>query len=144
MIPFAEHWNVQYNAQSNSGSLTFALRYSFARSAHRILREGSSSKIKTCVSLQRRAIKNLEMYVSLQRRAQKCYEISVSPRFRAVDVLNPARRVLQQNQNARLATAACARKNVWNKSATSAAARGIQNMFWRPTSTKWRKGSKST
>ncbi len=49
-----------------------AFRYSFARSTHRILREGSSSKIKMCVLLQRHAIKNFEMYASLQRRAQTC------------------------------------------------------------------------
>ena len=53
IIPFAEHWNVQYNARSNSWNLKFAFRYSFARSTHRILREGSSSKIKMSVSLQR-------------------------------------------------------------------------------------------
>ena len=51
-----------------------AFRYSFARSTHRILREGSSSKIKMRVSLQRRAIKNFQMYVSLQR--QKCMKSS--------------------------------------------------------------------
>ena len=49
-----------------------AFRYSFVRSTHRILREGSSGKIKMCVSLQRRAIQNFKMHVSLQRRAQKC------------------------------------------------------------------------
>ena len=35
-------------------------------------REGSSSKIKMCVSPKRRAIKNFETHVSLQQRAQKC------------------------------------------------------------------------
>ena len=45
---------------------------SFARSTHRILREGSSCKIKMCVSLQRRAIQNFKMCVSPQPRAQKC------------------------------------------------------------------------
>ena len=29
MIPFAEHWNVQHSARSNSWSLKFAFRYSF-------------------------------------------------------------------------------------------------------------------
>ena len=76
MIPIAEHRNVQYSARNNSRSLKFACRCSFVRWTHRILREGSSSKMKICVSLQRRAIKNLEMYVSLQRRAQKIYETS--------------------------------------------------------------------
>ena len=108
MILFAEDWNVQYNARSNSWNLKFAFRYSFARSTRRILREGSSSKIKMCVSLQRRAINNFEMYVSLQRRAQKCMK----------------------------------------EGAMSAAARGIQkSSFYHsigcPTSTKWRKGSRS-
>ena len=42
------------------------------RSAHRILREGSSSKMIMCVSLQRRAFQNLEMCVSLQRRTKNC------------------------------------------------------------------------
>ena len=51
--------------------MKFAFRYSFARSTHRILREGSSSKFKMRVSLQRRAIKNFQMQVSLQPRAQK-------------------------------------------------------------------------
>ena len=36
--------------------------------AIRILREGSSSRMKMCVSLQRRACKSMEMYVSLQWR----------------------------------------------------------------------------
>ena len=46
------------------------------RSTHRILREGSFSKIKMCVSLQRRAIKNFQMYFSLQQRAQKCMKFA--------------------------------------------------------------------
>ena len=58
--------------RSKSRNLKFAFRYSFVRSTHRILRQGSSSKFKMPVSLQRRAIKNLQMHVSLQRRAQKC------------------------------------------------------------------------
>ena len=83
---------------------------------------------------------------------------------RSTHAPNPARRFIQQNQNARLATVACeqkfpnarfaqrrAQKSIWNKSATSAAARGIQKSFFyhrfgRPTSTKptkWRKGSRS-
>ena len=44
----------------------------FARSTHRILREGSSSKIKTRMSLQRRAFQNPEMHVLLRVAAQKC------------------------------------------------------------------------
>ena len=66
---FQTHVWLQRRAQK---CMKFTFRYNFARSTHRILREGSSSKIKMCVALQRRAIKNLQMYVSLQRRAQKC------------------------------------------------------------------------
>ena len=44
----------------------------FARSTHQILRDGSSGRMKMCVSLQLRAFKILEMPVSLQWRAQKC------------------------------------------------------------------------
>ena len=52
----------------------FPFRYSFARSTHRFLREGSSAKSKMCLALQRRAFPNVTMHVSLQRRAQKMYE----------------------------------------------------------------------
>ena len=54
----------------------FAFRYSFARSTHRFLREGSSAKRKIAPTLQRRAFPNFKMYVSLQRRAQKCMNLS--------------------------------------------------------------------
>ena len=50
--------------------LKTAFRYSFARSTHRILRDSSSSKIKMCVSLQRRAFKIWKCTTS-QRRAQQ-------------------------------------------------------------------------
>ena len=53
-----------------------AFRYSFARSTHRFLREGSSAKSKMCLALQRRAFPNFKMYVSLQRCAQKCMNLS--------------------------------------------------------------------
>ena len=64
--------HAQAHARSNSNSSKFAFRHSFEGATHRILREGSSGKIKMCVSLQRRAIQNVKMHVSLQRRAQKC------------------------------------------------------------------------
>ena len=64
--------HAQANARSDSKSSKFTFRHSFARSTHRILREGSSGKIKMCVSLQRRAIQDVKMHVSLQRRAQNC------------------------------------------------------------------------
>ena len=54
----------------------FAFRYSFVRSTHRFLREGSSTKSKMCLALQRRAFPNFKMYISLQRRAQKCMNLS--------------------------------------------------------------------
>ena len=54
----------------------FAFRYSFARSTHRFVREGSSAKSKMCLALQRRAFPNFKMYVPLQRRAQKCMNVS--------------------------------------------------------------------
>ena len=50
----------------------FAFRHSFVPSTHRILREGSSSKSKMRVSLQRRAIPHFKIHVLLQRRTQKC------------------------------------------------------------------------
>ena len=73
MIPFAEHWSVRCTARSNSWSLKFAFRHNFTRSTHRILREGSSNRMKMCVSLQRRACKSMEMYVSLQWRVQNVW-----------------------------------------------------------------------
>ena len=42
-------------------------------------RDGSSSKMKTCFSLQPHAIKNLETYVLLKRRAQNCMETCQRP-----------------------------------------------------------------
>ena len=47
--------NAQDTAQSNSESSKFAFRHSFAQPTHRIQRDGSSSKIKMRVSLQRAA-----------------------------------------------------------------------------------------
>ena len=49
----------------------FAFRYSFARSTHRFLREGSSTKSKMCLALQRRAFPNFHMYVSLYSGVRK-------------------------------------------------------------------------
>ena len=84
--------------------LKIAFRSSFARSTHRILREGSSSKIKKCAS----------RYSGVKSKISKCT-------FRYSGV----------------------RQNVWNKSATSATARGIQkslfyHSFGDSTTTKWR------
>ena len=71
MLPKTQSFIRPGHLQSNSKSSKFAFRHSFAQSTHWILREGSSSKIKTCVSLQRRAIQNFKMNVSLLLRAQK-------------------------------------------------------------------------
>ena len=133
MIPFAEHWNVQYNARINSCNLKFAFRYSFARWTHRILREGSSSKIKMCVSLQRPATKNFEMYVSLQRRVQKWMKqvsdvhgtsrhtkIIVLPQFQTSDQHEVTKGLRVELKNLR-----------------------FTNSFGRPTSTKWWNGCAS-
>ena len=57
-------------------SPNIAFRYSFARSTHRFLRDGSSAKSKMCLALQRRAFPNFNMYISLQRREQKCMNLS--------------------------------------------------------------------
>ena len=56
-----------------------AFRYSFARSTHRFLREGSSAKSKMCLALQRRAFVTMPR-VSPQRRAQKCMNLSTMNR----------------------------------------------------------------
>ena len=76
MLPKHNRSHAQDNARSNSKSSKFAFRHSFVQSTKRILREGSSSKIKMCVSLQLRAIRNFKMHVSLQRRAQKCMNLA--------------------------------------------------------------------
>ena len=70
----ASKTSVSRDASDNSQK--FAFRYSFARSTHRFLREGSSAKSKMCLALQRRAFPNFKMYVSLQRRVQKCMNLS--------------------------------------------------------------------
>ena len=59
-----------------------------SRDRHTESYEGSSGKIKMCVSLQRRAIQNFKMYVSLQRRGQKC---KVLLQFWAIDTTFLAR-----------------------------------------------------
>ena len=79
-------------------SIKYPFRYSFVPSTHRILREGSSSKSKMCVSLQRRAIPHFKIHVLLQRRAPKCMnlahdvrgntrhtKITILPQFRPSD-----------------------------------------------------------
>ena len=89
--------NVSRDASDNFHR-KFAFRHSFVPSTHRILREGSSSKSKMCVSLQRRAIPHFKIHVLLQRRTQKCMnqaqeargntrhtKITILPQFRTSD-----------------------------------------------------------
>ena len=95
----------------------FAFRYSFARSTHRFLREGSSAKSKMCLTLQRRAFPNVTMRVSPQRRAQKCMNLSTVNRpasrtqkcevllqFWAIDTTFLPRGLPDGNRNLRFAT----------------------------------------
>ena len=94
-----------------------AFRHSFVQSTHRILRDGSSCKIKMCVSLQRRAIQNFQICVSLQRRAQKCMnpahdvrgnprhtKITILPQFQTSDQHEVTRRLRRPLQNLRFIT----------------------------------------
>ena len=87
------------------------------QSTHRILREGSSSKIKMRVSLQRRGIQNFKMHVSLQRRAQKCMnpahdvrgnprhtKITILPQFRTSDQREVTRGLRPRSQNLHFTT----------------------------------------
>ena len=107
MVPCAEHWNVQYSARSNSWSWKFAFCHSFARPTHRILRESSSSKMK---------ILNASRYSSAHSKIQKCAfrykgvrKNVWKLRFARVSRdrrTEPARGFIQQNEEARLATAA--------------------------------------
>ena len=93
----ASKTNVSRDASDNFHG-KFAFRHSFVPSTHRILREGSSSKSKMCVSLQRRAIPHFKIHVLLQRRTQKCMnpaqeargntrhtKITILPQFRTSD-----------------------------------------------------------
>ena len=93
----ASKTNVSRDASDNFHR-KFAFRHSFVPSTHRILREGSSSKSKMCVSLQRRAIPRFKIHVLLERRTQKCMnqaqeargntrhtKITILPQFRTSD-----------------------------------------------------------
>ena len=108
--------NVSRDASDNFHR-KFAFRHSFVQSTRRILREGSSSKSKMCISLQRRAIQNFKMYVLLQRRAQKCMnpaqevrgnprhtKITILPQFRKSDQHEVTRGLRGPLQNLRLNT----------------------------------------
>ena len=117
MLPKQNRSHAHDNAQSNSKSSKLAFRRSFVQSTHRILREGSSSKIKMCVSLQRRAIQNFQMHVSLQRRARKCMnpahdvrggpwhtKITILPQFQTSDQHGLTRGLRRRAQNLRFIT----------------------------------------
>ena len=95
--------------------MKIVFRDSFARSTRRILREGSSSKIKMRISLQRRAFK--KMHVSLQQRARKCMKhitdargssrhrkITILLQSRASDEHEVTKRLLRNVKNLRSAT----------------------------------------
>ena len=102
-------------------------------STHRILREGSSSKSKMCVSLQRRAIPDFKMHVLLQRRAPKCmnpaHDVRGNLRHTKISIL-PQFRTSDQHEVTRVAPA------------TSKFA--FHHSFGRPMSTKRREGCERT
>ena len=112
----ASKTNVSRDASDNFHR-KFAFRHSFVQSTHRILREGSSSKSKMCVSLQRRAIQNFKTYVLLQRGAQKRMnpahdvrgnprhtKITISPQFRTSDQHEVTRGLRGRAQNLHFTT----------------------------------------
>ena len=107
----ASKTNVSRDASDNFHR-KFAFRHSFVPSTHRILREGSSSKSKMCVSLQRRAIPHFKIHVLLQRRTQKCMnqaqeargntrhtKITILPQFRTSDQHEVTRGLQNEVQN---------------------------------------------
>ena len=117
----ASKTNVSRDAADNFHR-KFAFRHSFVPSTHRILREGSSSKSKMRVSLQRRAIQNFKMHVLLQRRAPKCMnpahdvrgnlrhtKISILPQFRTSDQHEVTRGFTVEVTNLRFTTVLDAR-----------------------------------
>ena len=55
----------------------FAFRYSFARSTHRFLREGSSAKSKMCLALQRRGIPKFQNVRFATAACAKMYDESI-------------------------------------------------------------------
>ena len=150
--------HAQDNAQSNSKISKFAFHHSFARSTHRILREGSSGKIKMRVSLQRRAIQNFKMCVSLQRRATKCMrraqetrgtsrhtKIIVLPQFRTSDQHEVTKGLPVELKNLHVTTVLDARR----ARSDDRVARGprefaFHHSFGRPTITFCVKGCSAT
>ena len=103
-------------------------------STHRILREGSSSKSKMCVSLQRRAIQNFKMHVLLQRRAPKCmnpaHDVRGNPRHTKISIL-PQFRTSDQHE---------VTKGLRERASKFA----FHLSFGRPMSTKRREGCQTT
>ena len=104
-------------------------------STHRILREGSSSKSKMCVSLQRRAIPDFKMHVLLQRRAPKC----MNP---AHDVRGNLRHIYKNQHFTTVSDIRPARSDQRVAPATSKFA--FHYSFGRPMSTKRREGCERT
>ena len=125
--------------------MKIVFRDSFARSTHRILREGSSSKIKMRISLQRRAFK--KMHVSLQQRARKCMkhitDARGSSRHRKITILlqswasdehEVTKRLLRNVKNLRFATVLDIRSDERVGSAGEKPA--FRHSFGRPASRK--------
>ena len=112
----------------------FAFRHSFVPSTHRILREGSSSKSKMCVSLQRRAIPHFKIHVLLQRRAPKCmnpaHDVRGDPRHAKISIL-PQFRTSDQHE-------------VTRGFRTKLHKFAFHHSFGRPMSTKRREGCERT
>ena len=136
------------DSQNNSKSWKFAFRHKFVRPTHRIQREGSSSKIKMRVSLQRRAIRNLKICVSLQRRATKCMkraqDIRGSCRHTKIIVL-PQFRTSDQHEVTKGSPVELKNLDVRRARSDKRVARAhskiaFRHNFGHPTSTKWRKG----
>ena len=128
------------------------------QSTHRILREGSSCKIKMCVSLQRRAIQNFKRCVSLQRRAQECMnqthdvrgnprhtKITISPQFRTSDQHEVTRELRGRSQNLRFTTVLDIRSAGNDERVARATSKfAFHHSFGRPISTNRRKGCAAT
>ena len=91
-----------------------AFRYSFARSTHRIMREGSSSQIKTRISPQCRAFKHLKMRVYYSYARENAWN---TPAMRAADE-HTCMKHANKDKNHHFTTV----------------------LSERPTSTKWREG----
>ena len=147
------------DVQNYGGILTKkkAFRHSFVPPTRLILREGSSSTSKMCVSLQRRAIQNFEMHDLLRWRAQKCMipalyllgpqhiKRSILPGFRTSDQHEVRRGLRGQTRSLRFTTvldSGSARND--ERIARVNAKFAMHHSFGRPISTKRREGVLAT